>query len=296
MNIIGKRKIWFSISLLLIISGIISLFVWGLKPSIDFTGGTLMEIEGNLDKTKVSEIAEKEGVENVIVVQSGENKLLLRAKFITEDTHQKIKESLLSLGEFKEIRFETVGPSISKEIVRRTIIFTSVASLFIILYVAWSFRSVPKPANPWRFGITAIIALIHDALIILGVFSVLGHFKGVEVDSMFVTAVLTVVGFSVHDTVVIYDRVRENLKKYSHDSFENNTNRSIVEMIPRDLTTSFCAFIILLALFLIGGETIRYFVLVLLIGILVGTYSSIMDAAPLMVVWHNFAEKRVKSK
>jgi len=166
------------------------------------------------------------------------------------------------------------------------------ALIVIVAYIGYSFRKVPKPANSIEFGVAAIIALLHDALVVLGVFSILGHFYHVEVDPLFITAILTVIGFSVHDTIVIFDRIRENLIKGSYSDFEGTVAVSVYEMLPRTINTSFLVWVILLILYIFGGVTIKYFVLALLIGILSGTYSSILNASPLLVTWQDFKKKR----
>jgi preprotein translocase subunit SecF len=169
-----------------------------------------------------------------------------------------------------------------------------IASLLIVLYITWTFRKIPKPASSIRFGICAIIALVHDVLVLLGVFSIFGHFFNVEVDSLFVTAILTVIGFSVHDTIVVFDRIRENLKRVGSENFEEVVNDSILQTLDRSLNTSLTVVLVLSALLLFGGESIRWFVVALLIGVISGTYSSIFNAAPLLVVWQELIEKRFK--
>ena len=291
MNPIKHRKLWYSISLLVIAPGAIALLLWGLKPSIDFSGGTLIEIEGTKDKGMIQELIEKSKIEGSTITIT-ENGATIRAKLIAENIHKSFKAELDKVEGAKELRVETVGPAVSKEITRNAFISVALASLLIVFYVAYSFRRVPKPASSWEFGIAAIIALIHDVLIVTGVFAILGHFFGVEIDILFITAILTVVGFSVHDTIVIFDRIRENLIRNTGESFEEIVDRSILEMLPRTLSTSFLVWIILLILFLFGGETTKYFVLAILIGIFSGTYSSILNASPLLVTWQGFKRKR----
>ena len=170
-----------------------------------------------------------------------------------------------------------------------------VASILIVLFIAYSFRSVPKPASSLKFGICAIIALLHDVLVLLGVFSILGHFFHVEVDSLFLTAILTVIGFSVHDTIVVFDRIRENLRRLGGEHFENVVNASILQTLSRSVNTSMTVILVLFTLLLFGGESIRWFIVALLVGVISGTYSSIFNASPLLVLWHEFAKKRRKT-
>lgn len=181
---------------------------------------------------------------------------------------------------------ETVGPVIGAETTRNAIFSIGIASLAIIAYIAYAFREIPKPYSSWKFGVTAVVALLHDVLVVVGIFSLLGHFYGVKVDALFVTAILTVIGFSVHDTIVVFDRIRENLRKTAGKiSFTQVVNESLLQTLGRSLSTSLTVLFTLLALILFGGETIRYFVLALFIGVFSGTYSSIFNAAPLLVLW-----------
>lgn len=300
MNIVGKRKLWFIISILLILPGTIALFLWGLKPGIDFTGGQEIELSGTKDQTLVRETVSKSGAKDITVTTSGSDRLLVRysdkdAGADSETVHQNVK-LLLSQNNITETSFSSVGPAVSRDITRNALIGVGLASLAILLYIAFAFRNTPPPVSPWSFGATAIIALLHDALLLLGVFAILGHFFGVQVDALFVTAVLTVIGFSVHDTIVVYDRIRENLRRLNKP-FEEIVNISINETLARSLNTSVTVIVVLLAFYLFGGESIKYFTLALLIGIISGTYSSIFNASPLLVVYNNWKIKRAnKSK
>lgn len=296
MNIIGKRRLWFIISLLAILPGVIALFLWGLKPGIDFTGGQEIEFRSAPAQTEVGKLAEQAGAQDITVTTSGEGNVLVRYATPnggdTNELHQKIQAALKATGA-TEVSYNSVGPSVSRDIVRNAVLSLIFVSIAIVLYIAIAFRNVPPPVSPWSFGTTAIIALLHDALFVIGVFSILGHFFGIQVDSLFVTAVLTVIGFSVHDTIVVYDRIRENLRRYNKP-FEVVVNDSILETLARSINTSLTVFLTLLALFIFGGVTIRYFVLALLIGIVSGTYSSIFNASPMLVVYNNWKTKRAK--
>jgi preprotein translocase subunit SecF len=296
MNPIKYRKWWYIISLIIIIPGTISLILFGLKLSVDFTGGTLVEIEGTKDQTVVMAVAKADNFQNTNITITNRG-LLLRAKAVKESDQKKFNADLTKrIPSAKEVRIETVGPSISRDITIGAITSIILASILIVIYMAYVFRKVPKPANSWTFGLTAVIGLLHDALALLGIFSILGHYFGIEVDPLFITAMLTVIGFSVHDTVVIYDRIRENLVKGTSESFEEVVNRSFVEMLDRDLSTSFLVWIIVFVLYLFGGETIKYFLLALLVGIVLGTYSSICNSASLLVSWNDYKEKRKLKK
>lgn len=295
MNIIRRKNWYFALSLLVIIPGIISLFLWGLNLSIDFIPGSKITFSSNqgIEQKKISElknifISEKVKVYNV---QPSDKSV----SFSTEVIDQKKNISILQKSKdlnVKEEEFATVGPTIGKETTINALKALIVASILIVLYITWSFRSVPKPASSLRFGICAIIALIHDVLVVVGSFSILGHFFGVQIDSLFVTALLTIIGFSVHDTIVVFDRIRENLIRLGAGNFENVVNESINQTLVRSLNTSLTVIMVLVALLLFGGESIRWFVVALLIGVTSGTYSSIFNASPLLVVWQNLRSKR----
>ena len=282
MKLLKYKYIYFAISLLVLIPGLISLVKYRLRLSIDFTGGSLLEIQTNVQKSKLEELAKDEKLELSSIQSSSDNVYLLRLKELSND--QKIKYLKL-IGDATEKRFETVGPLIGRELTQKAILAVGVASLVIVLYIAWSFRHIPKPYSSWKFGASAIIALLHDAFVILGLFSIFGVLWHVEVDSLFVTAILTVIGFSVHDTIVVFDRIRENLPKMPHNSFEEVVDFSLSETLVRSLNTSLTAILTLVALLLFGGANIRWFVMALLLGIISGTYSSIFNAAPLLVLW-----------
>lgn len=282
----GMKKWWFIISGIIIIPGIISLFVWGLKFGIDFRGGTIIEVQTKLTN---EEIKNKLNDFSASVIATGQGTTMIKMGEINQKTHDEI---LTKLPESREVRFETVGPTVSKDLTKKAIYAVVLASICIIFYIAFAFRKVPKPASSWRFGVCAVAALIHDLLVVIGIWSILGHFLGYEVDSLFITALLTIMGFSVHDTIVVFDRIRENLKRFPSLDFEDNVNNSVVQTLGRSLTTSLTVILVLLALYLLGGDSTKQFVLALLIGITIGTYSSIFNASPLLIVWQNFVTKK----
>jgi preprotein translocase subunit SecF len=295
MNIIGKRKIWYAISLLMIVPGIISLAMFGLKLGIDFNSGQLSVVQGSVTASKVNAAAAGLGFKDLQVVPSGSNQTQIRFQDPApqdkhEVNHQKFKAALAE-RDITELSFDSVGPTVSSTIATNALLSLLLVSLAIVLYIAYAFRNAPPPVSPWSFGFMAIVALLHDAFFVLGVFSILGHFFGVEIDALFVTAILTVIGFSVHDTIVVFDRIRENLRREKGD-FETIVNHSILETIARSVNTSMTVLLTLLALFLFGGQSIRLFVLALLIGVASGTYSSIFNASPLLVTLHNYRLKR----
>lgn len=293
MQLMGsKKKWWFIISGVVIIPGILSLIFWGLPLGIDFRGGTLLEL--SFDKkasVEVEEIKEALGgadLKDLTIQKTGERQVLIRTLPLDKEQEQKVRSLLTDkVGEAREVRLETVGPTVSHSLTKKAILAIILASLAIVFYIAFAFRRVPRPANSWRFGFCAVLALLHDILVVVGIYSILGHFLGYEVDALFITALLTVMGFSVHDTIVVFDRVRENLQRYPSKDFETIVNDSLIQTLARSLNTSLTVILVLLALILLGGETIRHFILTLLIGITAGTYSSIFNASPLLVLWQN---------
>lgn len=296
MNIIGRRKLWYIVSLVIIVPGAISLALNGLKLGIDFRGGQLMEVQGEVAQQEVLSAADRLELKDVTVISAGDN-TLIRYRSASEDAKQQQADRQALAGQLQgsghpEVRYESVGPSISADITQKAIISIALASIAIVLYIAFAFRNVPPPMTSWNFGITAIITMLHDAFLLLGIFSLLGVFFEVEVDALFVTAILTVIGFSVHDTIVVFDRIRENLRRHRGE-FEQIVNDSILETLARSLNTSFTVLLVLLAMYLFGGQSIQLFVLALLIGIAAGTYSSIFNAAPLLVSWHRYKQKRI---
>jgi len=282
---------YFAFSLLILVPGVISLVAYKLQLAIDFTGGTLLEIhfQQALDNSHIRDVAKSLRLELSSIQPSGENTYLLRLKPITAEQNEELKKALGSNVEEK--RFETVGPVVGKELTQKALAAVGIASIAIVVYIAWAFRHVPKPYSSWKFGISAVAALLHDVFVVLGVFSLLGHFYHVEIDALFVTAMLTVIGFSVHDTIVVFDRVRENLPKMADKSFTEVVNFSLTETLVRSLNTSMTVILTLTALLLFGGEPIRWFIVALLVGITSGTYSSIFNAAPLLVLWESHAKK-----
>lgn len=297
MDTVGKKNWYFFISLLVLIPGLISLALFGLTLSIDFTGGSKIELKISnfkfqMSNTEIEKVVSEQSLSVSTVQKTSGDTFIVRTKPIDEKAHKKILEKLQKkYGDVQEISFETVGPTIGKETTVNAFKAIALASILIVLYIAWSFRRVPKPASSWRFGICAMVALLHDVLVVVGVFSLLGHFFGVEVDSLFVTALLTVVGFSVHDTIVVFDRIRENLRRTLAKSFAEVVNDSIEQTLVRSLNTSLTVLLVLFTLLLFGGESIRWFIVALLVGIASGTYSSIFNAAPLLVVWEEWASR-----
>lgn len=298
-DVVGKKIWYFVFSAIMIIPGVVALAVWGLNLGVDFTGGTLLELsfEKGADKTKIVSIVKEDNIDVSSIAPTESNTYLIRTKPLTEEEYTNVIKALNEkVGPVKVISRETVGPTIGAELLRKALIAIAVASAAIVAYIAWAFRRVPKPASSWRFGVCAIVALLHDTLVVIGIFAVLGHFWGVQVDSLFVTAVLTIIGFSVHDTIVVFDRIRENLNKAVGVNFADTVNYSIMQTIGRSVSTSLTVVLVLLAVLLFGGSSIRWFTVALLIGVISGTYSSIFNASPLLVLWQEWGEKRNKMK
>lgn len=293
LNIIGHKYIFLTIATILVAVSFVTLGLWGLKPAIDFIGGSLLEIEYEVERPtndKIRETLARFELGNIVLQPTGERGIIMRFKHIDEETHQKI---LYTLGDVSEKRFDTIGPTIGKELQSRSVTALILAIIMIVLYIAWAFRRVSKPVSSWKYGVVAIIALVHDVAIPTGVFATLGYFRGVEVDALFITALLTILGFSVHDTIVVFDRIRENLRKLkTAEPYEVTVNRSVNETIARSINTSLTVFLVLIAIFFFGGETVHYFAFALILGVFFGTYSSIFIASPLLVIWNQLTKKR----
>lgn len=295
-NIIGRRRIWFGISSLFIVASIASIFVFGVKLGIDFTGGSLLEVkveQGIPTKDKVEQVYNTQGIESVSVQPSGEHEVIIRSAQVTEKQRQDILTELKKdYGKTEVLRFDSIGPTLGKELQRKSIMAIILVLLAIIIYISYAFRKISRPVASWKYGLFAIIALFHDIIIVGGLYLIMGHFANYEVDTLLVTALLTVLAYSVNDTIVTFDRIRENLLQRRDESFPDLVNRSIYETITRSLSTSTTIFLVLVCIFLFGGETIRPFIYTLMVGIVIGTYSSICIASPLLVAWQTWSEKR----
>src|SRR3989339_283044 len=262
VNFIGHRKINLFMSLSLFVVAVVALLIFGLKPGNDFTGGSS-----------------------------------LKMRFINETEHQQMLTKLrenFEKGDLKvlEERFETVGPAISTQLRTRSLYAVVAVLLAIIAYIAYSFRRVSKPVASWKYGTVAVIAILHDVTITAGVFAFLGHYLGVEVDVPFVVALLTILGYSVNDTIVVFDRIRENIIRRSCDNFADTVNQAINETFARSINTTATTLFTLFAMFFFGGDTIKWFVMALLVGIFLGAYSSIFVASPLLVEWNNWQNRK----
>ncbi len=296
---IKHRRIFYIISVTLVGSAVVSIFVFGLNLGIDFTGGSLLSLTYQEQVPPSGEIREslKELELGEVVVQSlGERGVLLKMKEISEETHQKILVELRKLGEVEEgsESFQSIGPVIGRELTQKTKIVVSLALLAILLYIAFSFRRISRPVKSYVYGLTSLLALFHDVLIPLGVFAVLGRFYGIEITIPIITAFLTIFGYSINDSVVVFDRVRENLLRLREPTFDLTVERSLNQTLTRSLNTSLTTLFVLFAIFLFGGETLKYFSLALILGIGLGTYSSLFLATPLLVSFLRFKERRYR--
>lgn len=290
MNIIKHRYLYFAISLAVIIPGIIALIIWGLPLAIDFTGGSQLEVtfqSGTAPQpAQMFEFLTAEGIPDTTVQSTGTSGLIIRAQEMSEETKAKLISDMQTKfnSQVTIDSFESVGPVIGQEVTKRAMLAVALAALAIILYITFAFRGVQHAV---RYGVAAILAMLHDVLVVVGMEALIGHFVGWQADSMFLTAVLTVIGFSVHDTIVVFDRIRENSNVYRKLSFTEVVNHSTVQTLARSINTQLTVMLCLLAMALFGGVTIRHFVTILLIGVFSGTYSSIFNASPILVVWEN---------
>ncbi len=300
MNIpfIKYSKLLLTVSAVITVVCLVFLAVWGLKPGIDFTGGSLLELSftNRPETVEIQNVFDGLGLKNTSIQKVGDYGIIVRTNFLTEEEHQRVLSGMqtkfrASDNQVHEESFQTIGASISSQLKSKAAYAIIFVLLGIIVYVAYAFRKVSRPVASWKYGVLAIVALFHDVLLVMGVFAVLGRYYGVEVDTAFVVAILTVLGYSVNDTIVVYDRIRENLQRHGGDNFVDVVNMGLNQTLMRSINTTFKTLLPLIALFFIGGASIHYFVLALLIGIASGAYSSIFIASPLLVVVYNWQER-----
>lgn len=306
MLILKHRKIFYLLSVVFIGASLFAFIFWGLRPGIDFSGGSLLEISFNENSPSLEEVhisLENLGIQNASI-RTSENGFILRTREISQIEKDSIIKNLSLGGKYNPVEktFSTVGPVLGKEAIQKSYLSVFLVLLAIILFVAFAFRKVSggvtsvSKVSSWVYGVVAILALLHDVIIPTGVFSILGHFYGVEVDTLFVTAILVILGFSVHDTIVVFDRVRENLNRNDQfkegKDFEEIVGNSISQTLVRSINTSLTTLLAILALYIWGPESVRHFSLALLIGIAVGTYSSIFIGSPLLVTINNWKSRK----
>ncbi len=295
-NFIKLGKIGLVEAVIAVVLVIVMWFVWGLKLGIDFTGGSLLEVNFSAGRPEIQIVKTKLdglGISNSLIQPLGDNGLMFRFNEIDEEMHQKVLSGLKEIAkdnQLEEQRFESIGPTIGAELRRNAFYTLALVLIAITLYIAWAFRKVSKPVSSWKYGLAALLALFHDVLIVVGLFIILGKFFQVAIDTAFVAALLTVLGYSVNDTVVIFDRIRENLTK-REGTLEQIVNFSVNETLARSINTTLTTVLALIPIFFFGGESIKYFSLALIVGITTGAYSSIFIASPLLLVWEKLKRK-----
>lgn len=299
MFIIKYRKLFYIFSGAALAVSVAITYLWGLNFGIDFTGGSILEIRFAYDRPGIAELEQRileAGFTAALLQPSGSSGLLVRLPAISEEEHQNLLaviDGSEEKGGIEELRFDSVGPVIGKELQKKSLVAVLLVLAMILIFISWSFRGVARPVASWKYGLVAIIALAHDIIIPIGFFAVLGEYANAEVGTLFVTALLTLLGFSVYDTIVVFDRIRENLSRFGKTmAFEEIVGKSLSEVAGRSLATSFVLVIVLLNLLIFGESSIEHFILTLLIGIIAGTYSSIFLASPLIVTWERFSAKK----
>jgi len=299
MQISKNLKYFFILPGLLSLAAVIVLGLWGLRPGIDLAGGSLLQItyqETRPPVQQVQQITEPLELGEVRVQPADQSSYILRTRALSNDEHTQLTTVLGGLGSMKEDQFTTIGPTIGAELLQKAWIAIVLVVLCTIIFIAWAFRGVSKPVQSWKYGIVAIVTLLHDILVPAGLFAVLGRFVGAEVDALFIVALLTILGISINDTIVVFDRIRENLRinedKGKREEFEEVVGRSITQTIARSINTSLTVVIVLAALYFLGPVVTKNFALTLIVGMVAGTYSSIFLASPLLVAWQKWSAKK----
>lgn len=282
---------------------IVALLLWGLRPGIDLIGGSLLQVSyaGQTPTSEqVHDAAAAAGIPDSRVQPTGTSGFIMRQHDLTNDEHQALLKSLGTLGAAHEDQFTSIGPTLGNELLQKAWIAIGLVIISIILFIAFAFRGVSKPVASWKYGVIAIVTLVHDILIPTGLFALLGHIDNAEVDSLFIVALLTILGISINDTIVVFDRIRENLRKNEdkskHEEFDSVVSKSIKQTLTRSINTSLTVLIVLAALYFMGPASTHDFALTLIIGMIAGTYSSIFLASPLLVVWNDFSKRKAAKK
>ncbi|MCX6720700.1 MAG: protein translocase subunit SecF [Candidatus Staskawiczbacteria bacterium] len=288
-NFTKFSKIYYIVSAILIIASIASLFTYGLKFGIEFVGGSNMQVDfsqARPSNENIQDTLKAFNLGEIIVQPTGQNGAIMQFKGVDEATHQQILAELNKANPLTEKSFQYIGASVGQELRNKTELAIFLALVAITLYIAFAFRKVSKPVSSWKYGVASLLALIHDIIVPLGIFSILGHFYNVEITIPIIAALLTILGFSVHDTIVIFDRIRENILRRGMGQFEDTVNLSLTQTLGRSISTVLTVEFVLVSLYFFGGETLKYFALALIIGITSGAYSSIFIASPLLVSWY----------
>jgi preprotein translocase subunit SecF len=301
MNVIKHRKIFYALSLILIGASIFAVFKFGLKLGIDFKGGSILEVSyaAPEDPAALRAKVETLSLGEFSLRPTGETGVIVRTRELKEPEHVALVNVLTAGKEGAVVkRFDSVGPILGAELRKKSTWSMVAVLLAIILFITFAFRHVSKPVQSWKYGVIAIIALLHDVIIPTGVFAFLGYFRGIEIDALFVTALLVVLGFSIHDTIVLFDRTRENLRKNESNKprkdFETVVGESVSQTFTRSINTSLTTLLALVVLYFVGPVATQNFVLALLVGIIAGTYSSIFVGSPLLVTWEKWSAKQNK--
>ncbi|MCI0479504.1 protein translocase subunit SecF [Candidatus Uhrbacteria bacterium] len=298
MKIVANRKLFYAFSGCMVAASLAAIAVFGLKQGIDFTGGSLLSVryEERPSPVEAEQALADLGLGGITVQPVGETDMNFRMKSLDEETHQRVLEALRGgFGAVTELEFNSIGPSVGKELRQKSTLALVVVFLAILAYVAWSFRKVSMPVQSWKYGAITLISAFHDVIVPVGLFAVLGKVAGVEIGTSFIAAVLTIMGYSINDTIVVLDRVRENLQR-SGGAFADIVERSVQQTMLRSLNTSLTTVLAMAAVYLFGGASIRDFALALIVGIAVGTYSSIFVMSPLLVTWNLWDLKRKREQ
>jgi preprotein translocase subunit SecF len=294
-SIVKNRKIWYGLSSVMIVGSIVAMFAFGFNFGIDFTGGSIMEIQtpAGLSTADVSAAFASAGYEHAVVQPSGNQEMIIRLESLDETAHQAVLTALKTKDAgLQELKFDSFGPAIGSELRKKTITGIVVVLILVCLYIAFAFRKVSEPIASWKYGILTILAGLHDVIVPMGLFAVLGHYLGWQVDTAFVAAALTILGYSINDTIVVFDRTRENLtRQVGNETFEETVDKSIKQTITRSMYTTLTTMLALAGIFIFGGDTTRPFSLALLVGIGIGAYSSVFIASPLLVTWEWLKKK-----
>lgn len=297
------KKYFFILPGTLSVLALAALLLWGLKPGIDLVGGSLLQVSYVAPaptSEQVHDAAAAAGIPDTRVQPTGTSGFIMRQHDLTNDEHQTLLKSLGTLGTVHEDQFTSIGPTIGSELLQKAWIAIALVIISIILFIAFAFRGVSKPVASWKYGVIAIVTLVHDILIPTGLFALLGHTHNAEVDSLFIVALLTILGISINDTIVVFDRIRENLRKNEdkskHEEFDSVVSKSIKQTLTRSINTSLTVLIVLAALYFMGPASTHDFALTLIIGMIAGTYSSIFLASPLLVVWNDFSKRNAAKK